>query len=88
MEIMLRIAIYGENGLKWLRVVRDMTPLKSILVPQEGMSHDYLKPFSGLSEPSEMMDCKKPESRGSPDNMSIESLLHTAMYGERMDGNG
>ena len=44
--------------------------------------------FSGLSEPSEVGDYKKPESRARTANMSIESLLHGAINGERMAGNG
>ena len=44
--------------------------------------------FSGLSEPSHVGDYKKLESRDRAANMSIESLLHCAIYGERMAGNG
>ena len=44
--------------------------------------------FSGLSEPQEVGDYKKPESRARTANMPIESLLHCAINGEIMAGNG
>ena len=40
--------------------------------------------FSGLSEPPHVGDYKKPESRARTANISIESLLHCAIYGETM----
>ena len=62
-------------------------PPKSILVPPEITKNDHFGPISGLSEPSEVGDYKKPESRARTANMSIESLLHCAINGERMAAN-
>ena len=44
--------------------------------------------FSGLSEPSVVGNYKKSVSRASPASMYLESLLHSANYGETMAGNG
>ena len=44
--------------------------------------------FSGLSEPSVVVDYKKSVSRASPASMSLESLIHDANYGVTMAGNG
>ena len=44
--------------------------------------------ISGLSEPSDVGDYKKPESRARTANMSIESLIHCAINGKIMAGNG
>ena len=63
-------------------------PPKSILVPPKKTKNDHFGSFSLLSEPSDVGDYKKPESRASPSSMSLESLIHDANYGETMAGNG
>ena len=63
-------------------------PPKSILVPPEKIKNHNFGVISGLSEPWYVGDYKKPERQASPANMSMESLLHNAIYGETMAGNG
>ena len=63
-------------------------PSMSILVPPEKTKNGHFGSFSGLSEPSDVGDYKKPVSRASRASMSLESLFHNANYGETMAGNG
>ena len=48
----------------------------------------HFRSFSGRWEPSEVGDYKKAKSKARTATMSIESLLHCAIYGERTAGNG
>ena len=63
-------------------------PPKSILAPPEKTKHDHFGSFSGLSEPSVVGDYKKSASRASTPSASLESLFHSANYGETLAGNG
>ena len=55
---------------------------------QETTKNDHFGSFSELSEPSEVGDYKKPDGRAPTAVVSTRSLLHCAIYGERMAGNG
>ena len=63
-------------------------PQSQFWYPQKRPEMASFGSFSGLSEPSDVGDYKKPESRASPASMSLESLLHCAIYGETIAGNG
>ena len=56
--------------------------------PQELMKNQYFRVIFWTAKLREVIDCQKPESRARTANASVESLLHSAIYGERMAGNG
>ena len=63
-------------------------PPKSILAPHKRPKMTNFGSFSGLSEPSVVGDYKKSVTRASVSSMPLESLFHSANYGETMAGNG
>ena len=60
---------------------------RGIFFPRKDLE-DHFGSFSGLSEPSVVVDYKKSVSRASRASMSLESVFHNANYGETMAGNG
>ena len=63
-------------------------PQSQFWYPQKRPQMTIFGPFSGLSEPSVVGDCKKSASRAIPASVSLESLIHDANYGGTMAGIG